>query len=117
MMGRKSSFDFKSFIKKLTNEDPLYLNRAEKEYVLNLIEENKEYDIMLDIFDKREYRARYLKQERERRKGLLYPDADEIYRKYFEQKEHIEFLQQQYLEKDAIICDLHKKILELTPEA
>lgn len=115
-MGRKSIFDIKWFYKKLTRPDPIYLSRAEKEHILLIMAENEDYERILDVMDERKYRKLYLKQEREKRKGLLYPDADEIYRKYFEQKEYIELLKQKCLEKDSIICDLHKKIIELTPE-
>lgn len=113
----EKKFDFKSFNKKITNPDPIYLNRAEKEYIIRLIAENKEYEDMLEIFDNRTYRKLYLQEERKKRKGLLYPDADEIYRKYFEQREFIELLKEKCLEKDKIIFDLHNKIMELTPEA
>lgn len=114
-MERK--FNMKNLMKKLTNPDPLYLNRAEKEYVTQLMEDNEDYERILEMFDNREYRKRYLKEERAKRKGLLYPDADEIYQRYFEQRELIEILKQKCLDKDAIILDLHKKIMELTPEA
>lgn len=110
-------FNIKSFTKKLTSQDSIYLNRAEKEYVLKLMEDVKDYEDLLEMYDNRKYRALYLKQEREKRRGLLYPDADEIYKRYFDQKELIEALQERCLEKDAIICDLHKKIMDLTPEA
>ena len=112
----EKKFDFKSFNKKVTSSYPIYLNRAEKEYIIRLIAENKEYEDMLEIFDNRTYRKLYLQEERKKRKGLLYPDADEIYMKYFNQKEFIEILQKKCLEKDIIICDLHNKIMELTPE-
>ena len=110
-------FNMVKFINKLASPDPIYLNRAEKEYLLLVMSENKDYERILDVMDERQYRKLYLKEEREKRKGLLYPDADEIYRKYFEQKEYIELLKQKCLEKDAIICDLHKKIIDLTPES
>ena len=113
----EKSFNFDKFIEKLFKPETLYLNRAEKEYILLMISENKDYERILDVLDERKYRKLYLKQERAKRKGLLYPDADEIYQKYFNQKELIEILQQKCLEKDAIICDLHKRIMELTLEA
>lgn len=51
-------------------------------------EENiEDYERILDIFDKREYRKKYLEERRKEEKGLLYPDADEIYKKYYELKE------------------------------
>lgn len=113
----KEAFSMKRFIKKLTSQEPIYLNRAEKEYVLLVMSENKDYERILDIMDERTYRKQYLKEERAKRKSLLYPDADEIYRRYFEQKELIEMLQQKCLDKDKIILDLHKRIMDLTPEA
>ena len=110
-------FNFKKFVNKLFSSEPLYLTRAEKEYVSWIILENQDYERILDVLDERKYRKLYLKEQREQRKGLLYPDSDEIYMKYFNQKERIEELKQRCLEKDAIICDLHKKIMELTPES
>ena len=117
MMARKSIFDMEWFARKLTSPDPIYLSRAEKEYILLVMSEIKDYERILDVMDERQYRKLYLKEEREKRKGLLYPDADEIYRKYFEQRGFIELLKEKCLEKDVIIADLHKKIIELTPEA
>lgn len=112
----EKNFDIKKFNKKITNPEPVYLNRVEKEYVLKLMEDNKDYEDLLEMFDNREYRKLYLQEERKKRKGLLYPDADEIYMRYFNQKEFIEELKQKCLEKDAIICDLHNKIMELTQD-
>lgn len=112
----EKKFNIKSFTKKITSQDPIYLNRAEKEYVLKLMEDVKDYENLLEMYDNRKYRALYLKQEREKRHGLLYPDADEIYMRYFNQKEFIQTLKQKCLEKDAIICDLHNKIMELTQD-
>lgn len=113
----EKKFDIKNFNKKITNPDPVYLNRVEKEYVLKLMEDNKDYEDLLDMFDNRTYRKLYLQEERKKRKGLLYPDADEIYQKYFDQREFIELLKEKCLEKDKIILDLHKRIMELTEEA
>ena len=113
----EKNFDIKKFNKKITNPDPIYLTRAEKEYIINLVAENKEYEDMLDIFDNRTYRKQYLKEERAKRPKLLYPDADEIYKRYFNQRELITVLQEKCLEKDKIILDLHNRIIELTPEA
>ena len=110
-------FSMPAFVKKLTSKEPIYLNRVEKEYVLLIMSENKDYERILDVMDKRKYRKLYLKQEREKRPTLLYPDADEIYMRYFNQKEFIEVLKAKCLEKDKIILDLHKKIMDLTPDA
>lgn len=77
------------------------------ETVLNLIqtqqEEIEEYERTLDIFDNREYRKRYLEEERAKRPKLLYPDADEIYKRYFEQKAEIEKKDRQLEIKDKYL--------------
>ena len=54
-----------------------------------LISDNLEYQRIQDIFDKRTYRKKYLEERRKEEPNLLYPDADEIYRRYYElQKEN-----------------------------
>ena len=112
----EKTFNFDKFIKKLFKPETLYLNRAEKEYILLMISENKDYERILDVMDERKYRKMYLKEERAKRKGLLYPDADEIYQKYFNQRDQIEELKASCLYKDSIILDLHKKIMDLTQD-
>lgn len=113
----EKKFNIQRFIKKLFSPEPVYLSRAEKEHVLLMISDNEDYRRILDILDERTYRKKYLKEEREKRKGMLYPDADEIYMRYFNQRDLIKELKQKCLEKDTIIYDLHKKIMELTEEA
>ena len=46
-----------------------------------------EYETTLDIFNNREYRKKYLEERRSEEENLLYPDADEIYKRYYEQQE------------------------------
>jgi len=62
--------------------------------VLNLIkkqqEEIEEYKMLFDEANARKYRKRYLKERRKEQPNLLYPDFDEIYKRYYEQKEEIE---------------------------
>ena len=54
-----------------------------------LISDNLEYQRIQDRFDKRTYRKKYLEERRKEEPNLLYPDADEIYRRYYElQKEN-----------------------------
>lgn len=113
----EKKFNIQRFIKKLFSPEPVYLSRAEKEHVLLMISDNEDYRRILDILDERTYRKKYLKEEREKRKGMLYPDADEIYMRYFNQRDLIKELKQKCLEKDTIIYDLHKRIMELTEEA
>lgn len=73
----------------------------EKAYKARTEELELEYQRILDIFDKRTYRKKYLEERRAEEKNLLYPDADEVYERYFKQKEKI-----QELEKEI------KKLLE-----
>lgn len=82
-------------------------NQQAIQIVLNIIKKQEEdiedYEKILDIYDERKYRKQYLEEERAKRKNLLYPDSDEIYQRYFEQKEEIE-------KKDKIINDAIKWI-------
>ena len=55
-----------------------------------------EYERILDIYDQREYRKKYLEERRKEEPNLLYPDSDEIYKRYYEQQEQLQ-------EKDKII--------------
>jgi len=55
-----------------------------------VLSELEEHEKTLDIFDEREYRKKYLEEERAKRPKLLYPDADEIYQRYFQQREELE---------------------------
>ena len=61
-----------------------------------LILDNLEYQRIQDIFDKRTYRKKYLEERRKEEPNLLYPDVDEIYRRYYElQKENEELKNQE----------------------
>lgn len=57
-----------------------------------LISDNLEYQRTQDIFDKRTYRKKYLEERRKETPNLLYPDADEIYQRYYELKKENEKL-------------------------
>ena len=76
------------------------LEKAEAR-IKELEEDNKEYEIILDVFDEREYRKKYLEERRKEEPRLLYPDADEIYKKYYQQKARIKDLEE--------INEAHKK--------
>lgn len=82
-------------------------NSKSIDVILNLInkqqEQIEEYEKTLDIFDNREYRKKYLEEERAKRPKLLYPDADEIYQRYYEQKSELE-------KKDKIIDKIRNYI-------
>ena len=59
-------------------------------------EELKEYNMtykrILGLADNRIYRKKYLEERRKEQPNLLYPDSDEIYRRYYELKEENEHL-------------------------
>ena len=75
----------------------LYKENQEKdkeiERLNNIINELKEevceYEQLIDIQDKREYHKRYLEERRKEQPNLLYPDYDEIYKRYYAQKDII----------------------------
>lgn len=49
--------------------------------------DNLEYQRTQDIFDERTYRKKYLEERRKEEPNLLYPDSDEIYKRYYKLKE------------------------------
>ena len=55
------------------------------EYITNL----QEYKKVVQREFKREYAKRYLEERRKEQPNLLYPDSDEIYKRYYELKEEI----------------------------
>ena len=50
---------------------------------------------VLETFDNRKYRKRYLKERRKEEPNLLYPDGDEIYKRYYELKKQIDLMAEQ----------------------
>lgn len=69
------------------NEDLFLKDLEALLYQYNLLEEdNKHFKFMFDTFNNRKYRKKYLKLRRKEQPNLLFPDADEIYEKYFELK-------------------------------
>lgn len=84
--------------------------------ILNLIEklqkeneelksDNLEYQRIQDIFDKRTYRKKYLEERRKEEPNLLYPDTDEIYRRYYELQKENQQLRNEYrnIQQDGYI--------------
>lgn len=57
-----------------------------------LKEYNMTYERILGLADNRIYRKKYLEERRKEQPNLLYPDSDEIYRRYYELKEENEEL-------------------------
>lgn len=60
------------------------------DYITNLQEEVKEWEYIQDIQNNRKYRKRYLEERRKEETNLYLPDYDEVYQKYYEQKERID---------------------------
>ena len=58
-----------------------------KEENEKLKSDNLEYQRTQDIFDERTYRKKYLEERRKEEPNLLYPDADEIYKRYYKLRE------------------------------
>lgn len=67
------------------------LERLQKENK-KLISDNLEYQRIQDIFNERTYRKKYLEERRKEEPNLLYPDADEIYQRYYKLKKENEKL-------------------------
>lgn len=99
----------KQAINKMTAKKDLYkgdlidISKEEAKIILNLIaklqkeneelvSDNLEYQRIQDIFDKRTYRKKYLEERRKETTNLLYPDSDEIYKRYYEQKKQIDLM-------------------------
>ena len=71
--------------------------------------DNLEYQRTQDIFDERKYRKKYLEERRKEQPNLLYPDADEIYERYYELKEENEKKKQKI--KD-ILNEINKEYIK-----
>ena len=81
-----------------------------------LILDNLEYQRIQDISDKRTYRKKYLEERRKEEPNLLYPDVDEIYRRYYELRKENEELTISNKEIDKECSRLEKKEIELINE-
>lgn len=64
--------------------------------------DNLEYQRIQDIFDKRTYRKKYLEERRKEEHNLLYPDADEIYRRYYELQKENQLIYENFISKQKI---------------
>lgn len=70
------------------NEEVTKLQKENEE----LKSDNLEKSRILEVFDDRKYRKKYLEERRKEEPNLLYPDGDEIYKRYYEQKKQIDLL-------------------------
>ena len=91
-------------------------------------EELKEYNMtykrILGLADNRIYRKKYLEERRKEQPNLLYPDGDEIYRRYYELKEENEHLHREInrriklkIENEKIVDTQLKVLHELLDES
>ena len=85
---------YEAFYIKEFEKEAETLERA-LEYIKFLEREKYENDIILMTADNRKYRKKYLAEERKKNPQLLYPDADEIYMKYFMQRHIIQLMAQE----------------------
>jgi len=60
----------------------------------------KEYEFIFDIYNKRKYRKKYLKDRKKEEGHYITPDSDEVYERYYKQKEEIAKLKRQIEIKD-----------------
>ena len=81
-----------------------------------LKEEIKEYERIIDIWDERQYRKRYLEERRKEQPNLLYPDSDEIYANYYDLKYKVNKLEKSLCEHDEIIARLEEENTRLEIE-
>lgn len=89
------------------------LDRLQKENK-KLISDNLEYQRIHDIFNERTYRKKYLEERRKEEPSLLYPDADEIYQRYYKLKKENEELKENYkvLENAYMIDSIPKSVIQ-----
>ena len=82
------------------------------------------YKRILGLADNRIYRKKYLEERRKEQPNLLYPDSDEIYRRYYELKEENEHLHREInrriklkIENEKIVDTQLKVLHELLDES
>lgn len=78
------------------NEELIKLKKENEE----LKSDNLEKERILEVFDNRKYRKKYLEERRKEEPNLLYPDGDEIYKRYYEQKKQIDLITNYLAEQD-----------------
>lgn len=89
------------------------LKEIEKEHQKingELREEIKEYKMLFDEGNAREYRKRYIEERRKEEPGLLYPDFDEIYERYYQEKEKNKELEEINFKVNNNLLELAEKI-------
>ena len=121
-------------IKDIDTLDDIELQEAyetvlhELEHLQKENEELKEYNMtykrILGLADNRIYRKKYLEERRKEQPNLLYPDSDEIYRRYYELKEENEHLHREInrriklkIENEKIVDTQLKVLHELLDES
>jgi len=74
-------------IKEILDKCTPFLFGDEVDKLYNYITNLQEYETIIEMEFKREYAKRYLEERRKEEPHLLYPDSDEIYKRYYELKE------------------------------
>ena len=108
-----------SVLEEFNNVHKIILNliKKQKEEIKELKEDNKSYKYILDMQNKREYRSKFLKDFQKENGKNMFPDYDEIYKRYDKQKEEIERLKnaEEYakLGKETLLDTIHKQEKEI----
>lgn len=120
--------DSKDYIHYIITRDELgaleHLIKAYKELKEEnekLKSDNLEYQRTQDIFDERTYRKKYLEERRKEEPNLLYPDSDEIYKRYYKLKEENAILKKAHnISENVTIQDItnimNKSLEDFTKE-
>ena len=86
------------------------INRQElenkiKELEQKLLEKEEQITEYINMLWQREWASKYNEMRRKEQPGLLFPDSDEVYEKYFEQKERIAILENKLEEIKKVFGD------------
>lgn len=127
-MSEKEVKDVIKYLKKYVNDknmqysEPMINAKDVKlllDYIQELKQDNDEFYMLMKMQDKREYRSKFLKDFQKENGKNLYPDYDEIYKRYDDMKSRIEkasdFIDSIMTFKEKDIFDLKtiKEILKL----
>lgn len=85
-------------------------------YIKEIEEDRDEWQKIVIMQNDREYRSKFLKEFQEEHNENTFPDYDEIYKRYDEQKNHIKELSESNKELDKECSRLEKKEVEMEKE-
>jgi hypothetical protein len=110
----KELLDYLNEFIKSDKVEEIYLNQKRVKQLLDYITNLQEYETIIEMEFKREYAKRYLEERRKEEPHLLYPDSDEIYKRYYELKEENKKLKElcdKYEEEYSTAFELWKNSL------